>query len=181
MYGLVNRGVQQLVENKFGAEAWLAICADAGVPATPFVSMQAYDDAITYRLVGAVCRYTGLPPEQVLELYGEFWVQYTGTQGYGALMAAAGKTLPEFLANLDAMHSRMSATFQDFQPPSFQVEEEGPGRLRLHYWTHREGLLPMVVGLIRGLAVRLGTTVEVSIDRRREDGHDHDELIVIYG
>jgi hypothetical protein len=181
MYGLVNRGVQQLVESQFGAAAWVEICAKAGVNPAGFVAMESYDDAVTYRLVGALCAHTGLTAAEALETYGAYWVRYTATQGYGPLMSSAGRTLPEFLSNLDAMHSRMSATFPDFQPPSFQVEVLGPNLLRLHYWTHREGLAPMVVGLVKGLAERFGTTVEITMDRRREDGADHDELLIHHG
>ena len=178
MYGLVNRGVQDLVVANFGADAWKAICADADVDPEGFIAMQAYDDAITYRLVGAASKYTGLSAEAVLETFGAYWVQYTAKEGYGHLMTAAGKTLPEFLSNLDAMHSRINATFPELAPPSFQVEIESEHRLRLHYWSHRAGLAPLVVGLIKGLGAMLKTEVTIRLDSSRETGNDHEEFVI---
>lgn len=181
MYGLVNRGVKDLVEAQFGEAAWRSICAEAGVDPEGFIAMQTYDDAITYRLVGAVCKHSGMEASAILEAFGAYWVTYTAKQGYGALMTAAGKTLPEFLGNLDALHSRVNATFPDLAPPSFQVETETPGRLRLHYWSHRAGLGPLVVGLLKGLGEHFSTPVAVRFDKSRADGHDHDEFVVEHG
>jgi hypothetical protein len=38
------------------------------------------------------------------------------------MMASSG-TFPEFLANLDGMHTRIQLAFPDLRPPSFAVSE----------------------------------------------------------
>ena len=78
MYGLVNKAVVDLVVNKFGEDTWVAIKKKAGVDHDLFVSMDAYPDDITYRLVGAASEVLGIPPAAVLEAFGEWWVLYTG-------------------------------------------------------------------------------------------------------
>ena len=181
MYGLVNRAVQGLVESTWGPDAWRAICADAGVDPGGFLAMQSYPDDVTYRLVGAASKHSGLAPDQILRAFGEYWVLYTGREGYGALLAATGNTVDEFLGNLDSLHSRVSASFTELSPPSFRTEPVGPGLLRLHYYSHRPGLAPLVEGLLAGVGKMLSQPVEVTLERSRETGHDHEVFLVRHG
>lgn len=181
MYGLVNRAIHELVTEAFGASTWEAVCAEVGIDPVGFVAMDNYPDKLTYDLVGAVSGRTGMEPNAVLEAFGKYWVEYTGMQGYGSLMASAGSTIPEFLQNLDALHSRVSATYDELQPPSFAVDVEDESTLILHYYSHRPGLAPMLIGLIQGLGQLLETQVEVELLRSRADGNDHDEFRVRHG
>jgi hypothetical protein len=182
MYGLVNKSMQDLVTTRFGAETWTRIRREAGVEHEAFVSMQAYPDAITYDLVKAASRELDIPVPNLLEAFGEHWVHDTGRQGYGDLMWLAGKTFVEFLQELDNMHGRIALTFPALTPPSFECTDVAPGQVRLHYHSTREGLAPMVVGLIRGLAGVFGLTgLAIEHDVRRSEGADHDEFFVRWG
>ena len=161
MNGLVNRAIEQLVISMKGEAGWRGVCAHAGVAADGFVSMQNYDDDITFRLVKAVSERLGLSPEQVLEAFGEYWITYTADEGYGALMTAGGSHLREFLANLNDMHGRVETIFEQVRIPLFRVEDVSDTEYRLYYASEREGLAPMVLGLVKGLAKRFGQSVEV--------------------
>ena len=180
MYGLVNKAVQDLAVAAGGGQAWEAIRARAGVTAPSFVAMESYDDDLTYRLVTAASEHFGWAPEQVLEAFGEHWITYTAKEGYGPLLTAMGDTLPEFLGNLDAMHSRIRLTMPALQPPSFVCEEVDDEHLRLHYYSDRPGLAPMVVGLLRGLGRVLEVEVEVAHAQDDADGDGHDVFDVRY-
>lgn len=170
MYGLVNKAVVDLVVNKFGQDTWTAIKKKAGVDIDVFVSMDGYPDDITYRLVGAASEVLGITPAQVLEAFGEYWVLYTAQEGYGPMLDAAGKTLREFLENLDALHARVALTMADLRPPRFRLVPVDSTNMLLEYHSTREGLAPMVIGLLKGLSVRFNTPIEVSHTRR--EGHD---------
>ena len=161
MNGLVNRAIEQLVISMKGEAGWRGVCAHAGVAADGFVSMQNYDDDITFRLVKAVSERLELQPEQVLEALGEYWITYTADEGYGALMAAGGTHLREFLSNLDDMHGRVETIFAQLRIPLFRVEDVSDTEYRLYYTSEREGLAPMVLGLVKGLAKRFKQSVEV--------------------
>lgn len=161
MYGLVNRAIEQLVVSTGGEAAWQRVCRRAGVAAEGFVAMCPYDDGITYRLVGAVSEELGLAPEQVLEAFGNYWVLYTAEEGYGELMHACGEDLRQFLDNLNELHGRIETIFPGLRPPHFEVQDVAPGEYWLHYGSEREGLAPMVVGLLKGLAKRFGQAVEI--------------------
>ncbi len=180
MYGLVNKAVQDLIVTKFGEETWITIKQQAGVDDELFISMDAYPDSVTYRLVGATSETLGLTPAQVLEAFGEYWVLYTGREGYGNLLKMSGKNFPEFLANLDNMHTHIGMSMPHLQPPSFHCTDHTNHSLRLHYYSGRQGLAPMVVGLLKGLGSMFNTPVTVTQTSSREQGADHDEFLVEY-
>lgn len=176
MYGLVNRAVEGLVKEKFGDDAWQRVCDRAELENPQFVAMEAYDDAVTYGLVGAASAELGLEPAAVLEAFGVYWTTYTIEEGYGDLLTMMGSTLDEFLDNLDSMHARIAGTMPKLMPPSFEREENEDGSSTLHYRSEREGLAPMVLGLLKGLATRF--SVEIHIEQLEGDDPHHHRFLV---
>lgn len=170
MYGLVNKAVVDLVLSKFGQETWNAIKKKAEVDIDVFVSMDGYPDDVTYRLVGAASEVLKIPAEKVLEAFGEHWVLYTAAEGYGPMLDASGKTLREFLENLDALHARVALTMPQLKPPRFRLVPVDDTTMKLEYYSTRQGLAPMVVGLLRGLSVRFKTPIDISHASR--EGHE---------
>ncbi len=180
MYGLVNRAVEDLLTQRFGAQAWERVRTAAGVDVGAFVAMSPYPDELTYALVAAASAELELPAEAVLGAFGEFWILYSAEQGYGELLAMMGDDLPSFVRDLDQMHDRLRMTFPLLRPPSLWVSDVDEGSLVVHYRSERDGLLPFVEGLMRGAARRLGRDVTTTVLRRRADGADHDELRLVY-
>lgn len=123
MYGLVNRAIGQLVVSLKGESAWARVCQQADWPDGGFVSIQTYDDAVTYRLVGAVSQELGLTPAEVLRAFGEYWILYTAEEGYGSMLNMCGSDLVGFLHGMNQMHARIEASLPELRPPSFQVQE----------------------------------------------------------
>ncbi|MCX5746499.1 MAG: heme NO-binding domain-containing protein [Proteobacteria bacterium] len=182
MYGLVNKGLEDLIRTEHGDAAWQRICQLGGVDAGSFSTMQAYPDAITYRLVGAASDELGIPASALLERFGAHWVLYTGRQGYGELFKLAGRSVEEVLCNLDALHGRMGESFPEFRAPEFRCTRRPDATLDLIYRSTRDGLAHMVIGLIRGLGEHFGTPVEiVHAVTRAERGHDEFVLRVTPG
>lgn len=161
MYGLVNKAIEELVSTRFGEETWAKIRERAGIEVGGFMSMDPYPDAVTYRMVFAASEVLGVPVASLLEAFGEYWMLYTAREGYGELITMFGSSLGEFLGNLDNMHTRVGLSFPELQPPSFVARELGPDRYALEYHSTRDGLAPMVVGLLKGLARSFGESVEV--------------------
>lgn len=182
MYGLVNQAIEDLAVKIGGPELWSKIVEGAGMEQPVFVAMDAYDDAVTYRLVEAASDVLGLSPAEVLEAFGEHWILYTGAQGYGPMLDAMGTTLPQFLGNLDSMHSRIALSMPQLRPPSFSCEEIDEQRLLVKYWSTRTGLAPMVTGLLKGLGSRFDLDVDVTVTHTgpRAEGVDHDTFLVTY-
>ena len=161
MYGLINSALQGMIREKFGDDQWGKVLAASGVPEDSFLTMRSYDDAITYDLAGAASKVLGAPVAACLEMFGEYWVLETASKSYGALMDAAGGDLVEFLNNMNALHDRITGTFLDYVPPEFQVENLANGRHRIHYISKRQGLTPFVIGLLKGLAMRFESDLEI--------------------
>jgi len=178
MYGLVNKAVEDLVISQFGNDKWEAILAKAGLDVEVFVSNESYPDEMTYQLVGAASEILGLPAEQILIAFGEHWVLHTAVESYGPMMKSGGATLKDFLVNLPNFHTRVAMIFPNLQPPRFECTEVTEESLTLHYFTHRPGLQPFVVGLIQGLGKLYETPAEARLTASREAGADHDEFAI---
>ena len=161
MYGMVNKAVQELITHEFGESQWLQVRQMAGVEDEMFVSTEPYPDELTYRLIGAASEVLGLPGAHILERLGRWWVLKTAQQGYGHLMKAGGRNLPEFLVNLPNFHTRIEMMYPGLKPPEFACTDILPGSLKLHYRSHRKGLAPFVTGLLMGLGEMFSTPVQV--------------------
>ena len=180
MYGLVNKAIQDMVCSRFGEETWKEIKHKAEVDIDVFLNMEGYPDDITHKLVKAASVVLSLSTQQIMQAFGEFWVHYTAQEGYGEMMDMSGDTLPEFLENLDNLHARVGVSFPNLQPPSFECTDMEENSLSLHYRSDREGLTPMILGLVQGLGTRFDTEVHITQTQNRDEGAEHDEFLVIY-
>lgn len=178
MYGLVNRAIEGLIRSRYGDSAWAEVKRRADVDVDSFVRLENYPDEISYRLVAAASEVLDQPAEALLEAFGEYWTLYVAEEGYGELMRAGGSTLFGFLANLDQLHARVGLLYNGLRPPSFRLEALGPEGAVLHYYSQRAGLAPMVVGLLKGLAQRFTTAVDIQPLARRAAGDDHDSFAI---
>jgi guanylate cyclase soluble subunit beta len=77
------------------------------------------------------------------------------------LVSAAGNSLVEFLNNLNTLHDKISSTFLDYRPPTFDVTTKAGGEVDILYTSERTGLTPFVEGLMIALGQRFNEPVEV--------------------
>lgn len=174
MYGIVNKAVEGLIIERFGAEQWEVIRERAGIEVDFFVSTEPYDDDITYKLAIAASETTGTDLGSILIALGEYWVLEIGRKKYGNLMEAGGDSLREFLINLPQFHSRIMLLYPKLTPPEFRVTEVEARSLHLHYFSHRPGLQEFVRGLLQGLGKLYATETTIELLNSRNAGHDHD-------
>jgi hypothetical protein len=180
MYGLLNRAIKDLVETKYGPQAWIDIAGRVGPEALDFIAMKMYPDELTYDLVRVVAEVSGLTQHQVMDAFGEHWVTYTGHVGHGDIISIMGNDTITFLRNLDAMHSRLMSIYTELEPPKFLIYDKGDGVYDMEYHSHRPGLWPVVVGMVRGLSAMMRQQVSVRLVRAKTEpiGYDTFELIV---
>ncbi len=173
MYGMVNKAIQDLVTSKFGEDKWITIKEKVEFEDDFFVSMQQYPDELTYNLVGAASEVLEMDAGSILEAFGEYWILYTAEEGYGEMLALSGSTLPQFLGNLNMLHERITHIMPNLKPPRFSVKEIADNHIELTYESDREGLAPMVVGLLKGLGIRFEKNCQIEqIVTRDKDGKD---------
>ncbi|MEM9384872.1 MAG: heme NO-binding domain-containing protein [Pseudomonadota bacterium] len=162
MYGLVNKGIRDYALTNGGDAVWQRIRAKAEWAEDDFLSMQDYDDAVSVRLIGAAAEVLETTPDDIMRGFGRHWVLFTGQEGYGPLMSLSGATLPEFLKNLDAMHGRLKNSMMGLKPPKFTCTQLSDFTYEVSYFSEREGLAPMVEGLLGGLAERFDVAVAIT-------------------
>lgn len=178
MYGLVNQALEEVIRERGGDAAWEEVRRRAAIEPVVFISNRGYPDELTYAMVGAASAVLSVPAEDLLIAFGEHWVLNTATRHYGSLLDAVGRDLRDFLRNLPNLHVRVSLVYPDLIPPRFRVVEEGPRFLRLAYSSHRAGLAPFVVGLLRGLARRFDEPVAIEQVTVRGPGVDEDVFVL---
>ena len=80
------------------------------------------------------------------------------------------------MSNLDAPHDHLEAVYPGMRAPSFRVSDrEEDGALILHYYSSREGLEHIVIGLIRAVARKLLNT-DISIEIIKEKARPGDDI-----
>jgi hypothetical protein len=176
MYGMVNKAIEGMVVEEAGGAIWRTILDQAGLADEIFISNEAYPDEVTYRLVTVSSEVLNRSMNDILEDFGIYWVMKVARVEYGDLMSLQGMGIGEFLDHLPNFHSRLEMIFPNFKPPRFEVSGRQPGSLILHYHTHREGLAPFVVGIIKGLGQFYETAVTVEHIHDRGSTDDHDQF-----
>lgn len=190
MYGMVNRAIRECITDHHGEDVWAKALKGSKASDDDFVRMQHYSDEVTVSLVVATAEHTGKSVDEILEEVGVFWIDFALKSDYGPLLRQSGKTLPEVLASLDALHSRLEQAFPDLTPPSFwcsdadesqtQALAEGQEAPVLHYLSERDGLSAFVKGLVRGLGKMLSTDCSIQQTASKADGAEHDEFFIEY-
>ena len=180
MYGLINRAIQDMVCEHHGPDVWEQVKAQAEVEESRFLVLHSYPDDLTHRLVKAASSVLGVSSSEIMQAFGRYWVEYTGKAGYRELIEMAGDTLPDFLSNLDELHSRVGVQFPELRPPEFDCDQIDSSTIELHYQSSREGLGPMVVGLLEGAGKHFQQSVQVTQVADRQQGADHDVFHIEY-
>lgn len=180
MYGIVNKAIQDLVTANFGEEKWEVILEKSGIEEDFFISSEAYDDDITFKLAKAVSEEMNMTVNEVLVAFGEWWVLKTTKEKYGGLMESGGSNFKEFIVNLPLFHNRVMLIYPKLTPPEFKVSEVSENSLNLHYYSKREGLQEFVRGLIQGLGIMFNTSVTIELLQTRDLGDSHEIFKVIW-
>ena len=174
MYGIINKAIQDLVTDNFGAEKWSSVLEKSGIGVDFFISNEAYDDEVTFKLALAVADETKLSVGEVLESFGEWWILKTTKEKYGGLLKTGGSSLKEFLINLPSFHNNIMILFPKLTPPEFKVSDLQENSIHIHYFSKREGLQEFVKGLLIGLGKMYESPVEVLLIQSRLTGSDHE-------
>lgn len=126
--------------------------------------------------VHVVYIHAGLNQSTILEMFGEQFLLWCMEYGQSQTLKLLGRSLQDFLANLDSLHDHVSTLYPQMIAPSFRCS---PGRKQneflLHYHSQRDGLEPLVVGLVKAIAREyFKTEVRVVIFMKKgSEGCDH--------
>lgn len=176
MHGLVHRSIRSLVVKTAGTPVWEEILQKIGSDSSAFLSIQAYSDEQTHRLIGQVCATLGLSLETALTAVGRHWVSFVLGEGYGPMLQLFGPDFRSCLRSLDQMHSHMGHSMSGISFPRFRVLAEDPKEMMLEYRSKRAGMFPFLLGLLEGLAEFYQEKVELKALPKPSDGADNDRV-----
>ena len=174
MYGIINKSIGELVTKNFGEDKWQAVLTKSGMEDAYFISNEAYDDAITYKLAGTVAEVMNITLEQVLFAFGEWWILETTRTKYGGLLQSGGSNLKDFLVNLPLFHNHIMLLYPKLTPPEFRVSDVSDNSICVHYYSKRAGLQEFVRGLLSGLSKLFSTETLIKHMDSKENGNDHE-------
>jgi len=164
MFGLINRAIADHILREFGEERWREVAELAGIPDEPIISMERYPDEVTYRLVQAASTHLGVESADIMRLVGRHWMLYTAEVGYGELLRGAGRTIAEFVGNLNTLHTRVQLSLPHLVPPSITLENIADSSMMVHYRSTRRGLTPLALGILEGLGTRFGLRLNITYE-----------------
>jgi hypothetical protein len=174
MYGIVNQAIQGLIIENYGHETWKKVLDKSELNISFFLSNEAYDDAVTFKLAQSISEIANTPLNEVLIAFGEYWVLKTGVEKYGSLMKAGGSNLKDFLMNLPNFHNRIMLLYPKLTPPEFEVSNIEHNSIHVHYKSTREGLKDFVIGLLQGLGKMYATTISIELINSIAAGDNHE-------
>ena len=178
MYGMIHRGIRQMVVESIGEAEWVAIERQQGIGPAEQISASPYDDAVTVGILGAAADRLGMTLPDLLERYGRYWIRFAERQSFGALLDFTGRDIVSFVRNLDRMHQAVLAALPQARLPTFALLDHAPGTLSVSYRSDRAGLEPFVLGLFRGLLDRF--ELEGNVWQAHDRSNDSAVFVIEY-
>ena len=170
---MINKAIRTLVIRETNEEVWDQVLEASGIDEDVYEDLEAYDDGVTFSLVGAVSETLGIPPGDVLEMFGVYWATDVAPKGYGEYFEAFGNDFKSFVAGLYEMHVRITKMLPSLVPPAFEIEELGENHFKVHYVSQRDGLAPLAVGMLKGVAIHFGGEADIKqLEYKGTDDHD---------
>ncbi|XP_027454623.1 guanylate cyclase soluble subunit beta-1 isoform X3 [Callorhinus ursinus] len=166
MYGFVNHALELLVIRNYGPEVWEDIKKEAQLDEEgQFLVRIIYDDSKTYDLVAAASKVLNLNAGEILQMFGKMFFVFCQESGYDTILRVLGSNVREFLQNLDALHDHLATIYPGMRAPSFRCTDAEKGKgLILHYYSEREGLQDIVIGIIKTVAQQIhGTEIDMKL------------------
>ncbi len=179
MKGVINKGIQELVEEKFGEEAWEKVKEVAKCDEPFFSASEDYPDQLTVDLANAASVVSGLPLDTVLVEFGRHWVTKTSAESYPTIYKLTGKTTRDFLLSMVNVHEHVTKGVANARPPVLEFEDLPDGTMAIHYLSERN-LCPVLRGCILGAGDRFGEKLEVRETSCVADGADRCTMEVTF-
>ncbi|KAL8603722.1 hypothetical protein ACOMHN_024338 [Nucella lapillus] len=152
MNGQIHCVIREMVQVKFGLEKWEEVLKTSAMDEdSHFLVFSVYDDSCTFRLIDSVSRVLGVPYETVLKEFGVYFLSYCMKHGYHKMLLTLGQDLFSFIQNLDSLHSMLSLSYKGIVSPSFRCSERDDGIIVIHHYSWRNGLYPIVQGLLEAV------------------------------
>ena len=170
MYGMIHQGMQSLIIENYGDELWKSIEIDLSIGAAELISAQVYDDTLTMAILSHICNIINMSIDECLYMFGEHWIEFADRGPYSNIMDFTGRTMNEFIGNLDRLHKTVSMAMPNARMPGFEIVSQSDNELYVVYTSQRKGLEPFVRGLLSGIAKRFKIDASVTLKETSQYG-----------
>ena len=170
MKGVVFTLLNEMVEEKFGLEAWDQLIQKAGSDGI-YISTESYPDAELMGLVATASVMTGIAVDDLVRAFGEYMIPHFHSK-YPVFFKPE-MTLKSFLLTVDqVIHVEVRKLYPDAGLPEFQYEDESDDQLTMIYNSPRK-LCALAEGLIAGSAKHFKTDYTLDHSTCMHQGADH--------
>ena len=162
MKGIIALALKDMVTRQHGSAVWREILDKAGVPArTTILATSDIPDEVVLGVIKTTCERLGISLQEAADAFGHHWVNEFANRIYPLYFRRADNAR-EMLLNMDKVHDVTTRTMANAHPPRFDYEEPDSGTLIMTYKSER-GLMPILVGLIRGVGTYYGEELELEV------------------
>lgn len=173
MYGIINKALQEMVINNHGVNTWEAVKNKAQIEIDIFFNDEMYNDAITHRLVDALCDIASITAAQVFYNIGEWYVVQTIGKKYAGMVQTGGKTLKDFFENLPALYGSVKRLYFPNTPSSISISDIEENSVLVCYHGPRPNLEEIVRGGLSGFCIVFNAQPKVTIIENKSKGDTH--------
>lgn len=169
MHGLINRGIQRFVTDTYGEDRWLAAMRIAGFEFSDFEAMWQYDNAVTSRVLDAICVVLERPYNELLEDIGTYLVSHKNVEALRRLLRFGGVNFIEFLHSLDDLADRARLAVSDLELPRLELVEETADKFTLRCYSDEPGWGHFFMGVLRAMADDYGVLAFLDHEGSQDD------------
>lgn len=161
MHGLINRSVQNFLNETYGKNLWRDVAGEIGLLPDGFEPMLQYPDDLTEALLDAAAARLGKPRLALLEDLGAHLVSIEPLR---RLLRFGGADFAEFVLSLDELEGRGLMALPELEMPSLVLCDAAGGRFRMQVHARWEGWVAVVAGLLRAMADDYGALALIEME-----------------
>jgi len=170
MKGIIFNYLGEMVEEKFGLEAWDALLTKTGLDGR-FIASETYPDEDLIALVLAAHEATGIDKEDLIRAFGSYLLPHF--RDNNPQFFENHTNLKTFLLSVDrVIHVEVRKLHPGVILPSFDYEDESDSELTMHYSSPRK-LCFLAEGLIAASAEHFKAQYELDHTQCMHDGAEH--------
>ena len=170
MKGIVFDLLNEMVEERFGFEAWQTLLDATGLDGI-YVATETYPDEQLVQLVCAAEQATGILASDLTKAFGEFMMPHFAEQ-YPVFFENQ-TNMKSFLLTVDqVIHVEVRKLYPEAGLPAFEYEDLADDKLTMSYRSPRK-MCRLAEGLLAGAANHFQQSYELEHETCMHTGSDH--------
>ncbi len=170
MKGIVFNLLSEMVEEKFGLEAWDAVLDKAGSEGL-YVATETYSDEELLALVAAGSELTNIPANDLVRAFGQYMIPRFAE--HYSVFFEGHTNLKDFLLTVDSViHVEVRKLYPEAGLPEFTYDNGQPDKLTMMYRSPRK-MCALAEGLIEGSAAHFEQPCTIHHEVCMHKGADH--------